>query len=95
MAKRIYVIALEEPDDPPEWDWFETALHDVLDTWNNCGLSAVQNVDVLMPGDPEYDAEHTPGEEWDSTHTYERVSMAADAALSEVLQQIKENEEGE
>lgn len=89
MSRRAYVILLEDDgsgeDDP--WSWFEECVKEsVFDSWNNCGYSEMEYADVLLPGDPEYDENHAPDDEFDSSHVLERVGIAFDQCCARMAE---------
>ena len=48
MAQRAYIIVLEDDGEgDQEWEWFEDCVkQSALDTWDNCGWSAMGHIDL-------------------------------------------------
>lgn len=73
-------------DETEDYDGTIEELKFVLDSFGNIGYSHMEVLDVVLPGTPEYDEDHDPDDEFDSSHVLERVGMAFDTCMAKVAE---------
>lgn len=79
-------------DTEQEFDSMIEELKEVVSSWNNIGYSHLEAVEVILPGEPEYDENHDPDAEFDSSHVLERVGMAFDTCMAGVMEKWQEDQ---
>lgn len=81
MTQRAYIIVLEDDPDDPGFDWFEKCVKEsALDTWDNCGYSAMDFVNLTVPAE---DAEET-----DPNDDYSYPEEGSDRDDGDIMQDL-------
>lgn len=88
MAQRAYIIVLEDDgtgeEDP--WSWFEECVKEsVLDSWNNCGFSAMDFVNLTVPAE-DADEDYPEGSDVDGGDTMQELQDTVDLLRRQIAQ---------